>query len=198
MTLPCMRPRRRSAPTATNRRRMSPRCARPQRTTSRRPAATGWCNVLPNCRVSLRWHGSSHLGTAVANARVRRSRVAADRNSRRGGGGNAGHFGLSQRAVRRRTQRPCADVPRAGRAPRRHLRAPRRRPEGQPAPARLQLAAADLLVCQAGRLNHNAYARVKAHCKRSGKPCVYLDKRGPAASPGRWPWAPPPGFRTCS
>ncbi len=41
-----------------------------------------------------------------------------------------------------------------------------------------QLAAADLVVCQAGCLNHNAYARVKAHCKRSGKPCVYLDKPG--------------------
>jgi hypothetical protein len=41
-----------------------------------------------------------------------------------------------------------------------------------------QLAAADLVVCQSGCLNHNAYARVKAHCKRSGKPCVYLDKPG--------------------
>ena len=41
-----------------------------------------------------------------------------------------------------------------------------------------QLAAADLVVCQAGCLNHNAYSRVKDHCKRSGKPCVYLDKPG--------------------
>jgi len=41
-----------------------------------------------------------------------------------------------------------------------------------------QLAAADLVVCQAGCLNHNAYNRVKDHCKRSGKPCVYLDKPG--------------------
>lgn len=41
-----------------------------------------------------------------------------------------------------------------------------------------QLAAADLVVCQSGCLNHNAYKRVKAHCKRSGKPCVYLDKPG--------------------
>lgn len=41
-----------------------------------------------------------------------------------------------------------------------------------------QLAAADLVLCQAGCLNHNAYARVKAHIKRSGKPCVYLDKPG--------------------
>lgn len=41
-----------------------------------------------------------------------------------------------------------------------------------------QLAAADLVVCQSGCLNHNAYSRVKDHCKRSGKPCVYLDKPG--------------------
>ena len=41
-----------------------------------------------------------------------------------------------------------------------------------------QLAAADLVFCQTGCLNHNAYARVKEHCKRSGKPCVYLDKPG--------------------
>jgi hypothetical protein len=41
-----------------------------------------------------------------------------------------------------------------------------------------QLAAADLVVCQSGCLNHNAYSRVKEHCKRSGKPCVYLDKPG--------------------
>jgi len=26
--------------------------------------------------------------------------------------------------------------------------------------------------------NHNAFARVKAHIKRSGKPCVFLDKPG--------------------
>jgi hypothetical protein len=41
-----------------------------------------------------------------------------------------------------------------------------------------QLAAADLVLCQSGCLNHNAYSRVKDHCKRSGKPCVYLDKPG--------------------
>jgi len=40
------------------------------------------------------------------------------------------------------------------------------------------LAAADLVLCQSGCLNHNAYSRVKDHCKRSGKPCVYLDKPG--------------------
>ena len=41
-----------------------------------------------------------------------------------------------------------------------------------------QLASADLVLCQSGCLNHNAYSRVKDHCKRSGKPCVYLDKPG--------------------
>lgn len=41
-----------------------------------------------------------------------------------------------------------------------------------------QLAAADLVLCQSGCLNHNAYSRVKEHCKRSGKPCIYLDKPG--------------------
>ena len=41
-----------------------------------------------------------------------------------------------------------------------------------------QLAAADVVLCQSGCLNHNAYARVKAYCKRSGKPCVYLDNPG--------------------
>lgn len=41
-----------------------------------------------------------------------------------------------------------------------------------------QLAAADAVLCQSACLNHNAYARVKAHCKRSGTPCVYLDNPG--------------------
>jgi hypothetical protein len=38
------------------------------------------------------------------------------------------------------------------------------------------LAAADLVICQTGCLSHNAYWRVKDHCKRTGKRCVYLDK----------------------
>lgn len=38
------------------------------------------------------------------------------------------------------------------------------------------LAAADLVICQAGCLNHNAYGIVKDHCKRTGKRCVYLDR----------------------
>ncbi|MEK8047497.1 DUF2325 domain-containing protein [Ideonella margarita] len=42
------------------------------------------------------------------------------------------------------------------------------------------LAAADLVICQTGCISHNAYWRVKDHCKRTGKPCVYVDK--PSAS----------------
>lgn len=36
------------------------------------------------------------------------------------------------------------------------------------------LAAADLVVCQAGCISHNAYWRVKEHCKRTGEPCVLV------------------------
>jgi len=38
------------------------------------------------------------------------------------------------------------------------------------------LAAADLVICQAGCISHNAYWLVKDHCKRTGKRCVYVDK----------------------
>jgi len=37
------------------------------------------------------------------------------------------------------------------------------------------LAAADLVICQAGCISHGAYWRVKEHCKRSGKPCVFVE-----------------------
>ncbi|MEK9804292.1 MAG: DUF2325 domain-containing protein, partial [Curvibacter sp.] len=37
------------------------------------------------------------------------------------------------------------------------------------------LAAADLVICQSGCISHNAYWRVKDHCKRTGKRCVFLD-----------------------
>ena len=37
------------------------------------------------------------------------------------------------------------------------------------------LAAADLVICQAGCVSHNAYWRVKDHCKRTGKRCVYVE-----------------------
>jgi Uncharacterized protein conserved in bacteria (DUF2325) len=37
------------------------------------------------------------------------------------------------------------------------------------------LAAADLVICQAGCISHNAYWRVKDHCKRTGKRCVFVE-----------------------
>ena len=40
------------------------------------------------------------------------------------------------------------------------------------------LAAADLVICQTGCISHNAYWRVKDHCKRTGKPCVFVDNPG--------------------
>ncbi|MBI2276714.1 MAG: DUF2325 domain-containing protein [Dechloromonas sp.] len=40
------------------------------------------------------------------------------------------------------------------------------------------LAAADLVICQAGCISHNAYWRVKEQCKRTGKPCLYMKSSG--------------------
>jgi len=40
------------------------------------------------------------------------------------------------------------------------------------------LAAADLVICQAGCISHNAYWRVKEQCKRSGKRCIYMKTTG--------------------
>ncbi len=37
------------------------------------------------------------------------------------------------------------------------------------------LAAADLVICQAACISHDAYWRLKDHCKRTGKPCVFVD-----------------------
>jgi hypothetical protein len=37
------------------------------------------------------------------------------------------------------------------------------------------LAAADLVICQTGCVSHNAYWRVKDHCKRTGKRCMFVD-----------------------
>ena len=37
------------------------------------------------------------------------------------------------------------------------------------------LAAADLVICQAACVSHNAYWRVKDHCKRTGKRCVFVE-----------------------
>lgn len=40
------------------------------------------------------------------------------------------------------------------------------------------LAAADLVICQAGCISHNAYWRVKDLCKRTGKPCLFVKTAG--------------------
>jgi len=37
------------------------------------------------------------------------------------------------------------------------------------------LGAADLVICQTGCISHNAYWRVKDHCKRTGKPCSFVE-----------------------
>lgn len=44
-------------------------------------------------------------------------------------------------------------------------------------PARLDatLAAADLVICQTGCVSHDAYWRVKDHCRRTGKRCLFVD-----------------------
>jgi hypothetical protein len=38
------------------------------------------------------------------------------------------------------------------------------------------LSRADLVVCQAGCINHEAYHRIKRHCARTGTPCVFLER----------------------
>ncbi len=42
------------------------------------------------------------------------------------------------------------------------------------------LATADLVICQTGCISHDAYWRVKDHCKRTGKRCVFVEN--PSAS----------------
>ncbi|WP_341892952.1 DUF2325 domain-containing protein [Variovorax sp. YR752] len=37
------------------------------------------------------------------------------------------------------------------------------------------LASADLVICQTGCISHDAYWRVKEHCKRTGKRCVFVE-----------------------
>jgi hypothetical protein len=39
-----------------------------------------------------------------------------------------------------------------------------------------RLSRADVVICQAACINHEAYHCVKRHCERTGKPCVYLDR----------------------
>jgi hypothetical protein len=47
--------------------------------------------------------------------------------------------------------------------------------EHKPALLDPQLAAADIVICQTGCISHDAYWRVKDHCKRHGKRCVFVD-----------------------
>jgi hypothetical protein len=44
-----------------------------------------------------------------------------------------------------------------------------------------QLQAADLVICQVGCISHDAYWRVKEHCKRTGKPCLFVEMSGRSA-----------------
>jgi hypothetical protein len=39
-----------------------------------------------------------------------------------------------------------------------------------------QLQRADVVICQAGCINHEAYHRIKRHCDRTGTPCVYVQR----------------------
>ena len=39
-----------------------------------------------------------------------------------------------------------------------------------------RLSRAEIVICQAGCINHEAYQRVKRHCQRTGTTCVYLDR----------------------
>ncbi len=47
--------------------------------------------------------------------------------------------------------------------------------EDSPARLDVTLAMADLVICQTGCISHDAYWRVKDHCKRTGKRCVFVD-----------------------
>jgi Uncharacterized protein conserved in bacteria (DUF2325) len=39
-----------------------------------------------------------------------------------------------------------------------------------------RLRRADLVICQAACINHEAYHRIKRHCERTGTPCMCLDR----------------------
>lgn len=47
--------------------------------------------------------------------------------------------------------------------------------EHKPAQLEPQLAAADLVICQTGCISHDAYWRVKDHCKRHHKRCLFVE-----------------------
>lgn len=38
-----------------------------------------------------------------------------------------------------------------------------------------QLHAAEIVICQVGCISHSAYFHVKDHCKRTGKPCLFVE-----------------------
>ncbi len=43
------------------------------------------------------------------------------------------------------------------------------------------LSAADVVICQTGCISHDAYWRVKDHCKRHGKQCLYVENPSQSA-----------------
>lgn len=54
------------------------------------------------------------------------------------------------------------------------------------------LQAADLVICQTGCISHNAYWRVKDHCKRTGKRCLFVENPSQASlKRALAEWAPP-------
>lgn len=66
------------------------------------------------------------------------------------------------------------------------------------------LTAADLVICQTGCISHDAYWRVKEHCKRTGKRCLFVDKPSSASlkralirlAPADSAWPDPPSIDT--
>ncbi|MBI5271121.1 MAG: DUF2325 domain-containing protein [Burkholderiales bacterium] len=54
------------------------------------------------------------------------------------------------------------------------------------------LQAADLVICQTGCISHNAYWRVKDHCKRTGKRCLFVENPSQASlKRALAEWTPP-------
>jgi hypothetical protein len=45
----------------------------------------------------------------------------------------------------------------------------------------ITLEAADIVICQTGCISHDAYWRVKDHCKRTGKRCLFVDNPSSAS-----------------
>ncbi|MFG6465939.1 DUF2325 domain-containing protein [Roseateles sp. BYS87W] len=58
--------------------------------------------------------------------------------------------------------------------------------EHKPAQLEPQLAAADLVICQTGCISHDAYWRVKDHCKRHHKRCVFVETPSRSAFERVW------------